>query len=651
MLVDGVTKLDKVTYGDAAQAETVRKMVVAMARDIRVLVIKLADRLHNARTWRYVSAGAAAEGPRDAGDLRPAGPPPGHEHHQVGAGGPRLRHPLPQDVRRDRAPGAERAPAREEYLAGVRRGGPVRPARRPGSRRRSPAGPSTTTRLPEDDRPRPRLRGDLRPRRIRVLVDTVRDCYAALGTLHARWNPVPGRFKDYIAMPKFNMYQSLHTTVIGPEGKRSRCRSGPTTCTGGPSTASPPTGSTRRRQRRRRGGAGATPRAGQRHGLAAPAPRLAEGDLGPGRVPGLAAVRPLAHEVFVFTPKGYGDRAARRRHPGGLRLRGPHRGRPPLHRRPRQRPPGAAGEHAGQRRPGGGLHLQGGRRRASRDWLGFVKCPGPGTRSAVVLQGAPRRGDRARQGRHRPGHAQAGPADPAHHDRRSLPNLARELRYPDISALYAAVGEGHVAAQDVVQKLVASIGGEEGASEDIAESSLPSRGASRRPQRRPGCGRRGRLTMSGSSWPAAAPRCPATRSSASSPGARRLGAPRRLHQRVGAVQAARQADRGRVGAGRSDSVFLVAIQVEALDRPRLLSDVTRILSDQHVNILSALVDTSRDRVAITQVHLRDGRPQAPRPRAQGGPRRSRASSTSTGSRAANGSGTRPGCSAPTSSDA
>ena len=106
MLVDGVTKLDKVTYGDAAQAETVRKMVVAMARDIRVLVIKLADRLHNARTWRYVSRGVrAAQGPRDARDLRPAGPPARHEHDQVGARGPVVRDALPQGLRRDRAAG------------------------------------------------------------------------------------------------------------------------------------------------------------------------------------------------------------------------------------------------------------------------------------------------------------------------------------------------------------------------------------------------------------------------------------------------------------------------------------------------------------------------------------------------------------------
>ena len=89
-LVDGVTKLDKVKYGESAQAETVRKMVVAMARDIRVLVIKLADRLHNMRTIRYLRQEKQEQKAREsAGDLRTARPPAGHEHPQVGARGPR----------------------------------------------------------------------------------------------------------------------------------------------------------------------------------------------------------------------------------------------------------------------------------------------------------------------------------------------------------------------------------------------------------------------------------------------------------------------------------------------------------------------------------------------------------------------------------
>ena len=99
LLVDGVTKLDKVKYGQAAQAETTRKMVVAMARDIRVLVIKLCDRLHNMRTLRYLPPSKQqSEGARDARDLRAAGPPAGHERDQVGAGGPVVRHALPQDA-------------------------------------------------------------------------------------------------------------------------------------------------------------------------------------------------------------------------------------------------------------------------------------------------------------------------------------------------------------------------------------------------------------------------------------------------------------------------------------------------------------------------------------------------------------------------
>src|SRR5690606_36876321 len=220
MLVDGVTKLDKVTYGDAAQAETVRKMVVAMARDIRVLVIKLADRLHNARTWRFVSQESAERKARETLEIYA---PLAHrlgmntikwelEDLSFAALYPKV---YDENVRLV----AERAPAREEYLAVVRE--------QVGADLRAAKITATVTGRPKhyySIYQKMIVRGrdfadiyDLVG--VRVLVDSVRDCYGALGALHARWNPVPGRFKDYIAMPKFNLYQSLHTTVIGPGGK------------------------------------------------------------------------------------------------------------------------------------------------------------------------------------------------------------------------------------------------------------------------------------------------------------------------------------------------------------------------------------------------------------------------------------------------
>ena len=147
MLVDGVTKLDKVTYGDAAQAETVRKMVVAMSRDIRVLVIKLADRLHNARTWRYVPQASAARKARETLEIYA---PLAHrlgmntikwelEDLSFATLYPKVYDEIVRLV-------AERAPAREDYLAQVREISQRRPARRRRSGPRSPAGRSTTTR-------------------------------------------------------------------------------------------------------------------------------------------------------------------------------------------------------------------------------------------------------------------------------------------------------------------------------------------------------------------------------------------------------------------------------------------------------------------------------------------------------------------------
>ena len=220
MLVDGVTKLDKVQYGDAAQAETVRKMVVAMSHDIRVLVIKLADRLHNARTWKFVSSESAERKARETLEIYA---PLAHrlgmntikwelEDLSFATLYPKVYDEIVHLV-------AERAPAREEYLSTVRE--------QVGADLRAAKIKATVTGRPKhyySIYQKMIVRGrdfadiyDLVG--VRVLVDTVRDCYAALGALHARWNPVPGRFKDYIAMPKFNLYQSLHTTVIGPGGK------------------------------------------------------------------------------------------------------------------------------------------------------------------------------------------------------------------------------------------------------------------------------------------------------------------------------------------------------------------------------------------------------------------------------------------------
>ena len=219
-LVDGVTKLSKMEYGDSAQAETIRKMVVAMSRDVRVLVVKLSDRVHNARTWRYVKSSSAQKKARETLDVyAPLANRLGMNAIKTELEELSFKVLYPKIYNEIVVLVARRAGQRDVYLAQI-----LAEINEDLDAQHIKA---YVTGRPKDYfsiYQKMIVRGhdfaniyDLVG--VRIIVDTIRDCYAALGAVHARWSPVPGRFKDYIAMPKLNMYQSLHTTVVGPGGK------------------------------------------------------------------------------------------------------------------------------------------------------------------------------------------------------------------------------------------------------------------------------------------------------------------------------------------------------------------------------------------------------------------------------------------------
>jgi GTP pyrophosphokinase len=217
-LVDGVTKLDKVRFGGTAEAETMRKMILAAGQDVRVLIIKLADRLHNMRTLGFKSRPSQeriAKATRDvlvplAGRLGVHVLKRQLEDLVLATLDPDLFADIHEKV-------LARTPERSRYLAGViasvsldLRQSRIRATvdERPRHyhsihERMTEAGPDGQL----CDNPRIQI----------VVTGEATECYAALGVVHGQWHPVPGRFKDHIGVPKFNMYQSLHTTVLGPD--------------------------------------------------------------------------------------------------------------------------------------------------------------------------------------------------------------------------------------------------------------------------------------------------------------------------------------------------------------------------------------------------------------------------------------------------
>ena len=223
LLVDGVTKLGQLSYSAdkvEVQAENLRKMFLAMAKDIRVILIKLADRLHNMRTLQYMPPHKQQEKARETMDIyAPIAMRLGISKIKVELDDLSLKY-LKPDVYYDLVDKiALRKSAREEFVNRIVEA--VKDHLRIAGIEAQVAGRvkhffSIYKKMVNQDKTLDQIY-DLFA--VRILVDTVKDCYAALGVIHEMYKPIPGRFKDYIAMPKPNMYQSLHTTLIGPTGQ------------------------------------------------------------------------------------------------------------------------------------------------------------------------------------------------------------------------------------------------------------------------------------------------------------------------------------------------------------------------------------------------------------------------------------------------
>ncbi len=606
-LVDGVTKLDKVTYGEASAAETVRKMVVAMARDIRVLVIKLADRLHNMRTLQWLPPAKQAVKARETLEIYA---PLAHrlgmntvkwelEDLSFATLHPKMYEEIVRLV-------SQRAPAREQYLEQL--------ISDVDARLRTARVRATVTGRPKhyySVYQKMIVRGhdfsdiyDLVG--VRILVESVRDCYAVLGTLHATWNPLPGRFKDYIAMPKFNMYQSLHTTVIGPEGKTVEVQ-------------------IRTHEMHRAAEYGIA--AHWRYKQAEVGGKLGPDDLGwlrqlvewqretkdPGEFLESLRYDLGSSEVFVFTPRGdvvampsgstpvdfaYAVHTELGHRCVGARVNG--RLVPldsPLSN-------GDSVEVFTSKAEGAG---------PSQDWLGFVRSPRAKSKIKAWFS-KERREEAIEKGKDQLLKAMRKEGVAVHRllSTAALSTVAADLRQQDVTALYAAIGEGRIGPQTVIHRLIATAGGPSAASDDAAEGVTPQGIPKIRPRSDSDPG----VTVIGSQlgdvWVKLARCCTPV------PGDEITGFVTRGHgvsvhrsdcENVAAMS--EQAERFVPVAWSPgvSSVFLVNIQVEALDRARLLSDVTRALSDQHVNILSASVSTTKERIAISRFTFEMGDPK------------------------------------------
>ena len=589
-IVDGLTKLDRLEFRsrELAQAENVRKMIVAMAGDIRVLLIKLADRLHNMRT---LSALPPDKQKRIATQTLDIYAPLAHR-----LGVQSVKWELEDLSFKTLHPGPYREIAhlvdkrrgeRQEYVDGLLEAARTR-LREAGLRAEVLGRPKHLYSVYE----KMVIGGkefneiyDLAG--IRVLVDSVRDCYAALGAIHSLWKPVPGRFKDYIAMPKSNMYQSLHTTVVGPGGRPIEVQI-----------------RTKEMHRTAEFGIAAhwrykEGRDGKKAKDAADLAWLAQmlewlKDMADPRefMEGLR-IDLYGGQVFVFTPKGDVMNLPAGATPVDFAYA--------IHTEVGHRTIGAK---VGGRlvpldyelRTGDTVEVLTSKAQGegpSQDWLKFVATPRARNKIRQWFT-RERREDALDEGRdalQRVMRKQNVPFK-RHATEEVLEQVAQDMKFPNLDSLYVAVWEGHVSPQSVVARLSRLVTG--ATEEDVTHVPLARPVRIEQPDLTSG------IVVPGSAdvWVRLARCCTPV------PGDDIMGFVSRgqgvsVHRTdcPNAKGLAREPERlidVSWRAGKPTS-FVVAVQVEALDRTRLLSDVASVLSDNHVNIISATSTVGRDR--------------------------------------------------------
>ncbi|MGJ4178624.1 RelA/SpoT family protein [Corynebacterium macclintockiae] len=597
-LVDGVTKLDKVVLGSAAEAETIRKMIVAMAEDPRVLVIKVSDRLHNMRTMRFLPPEKQAKKARETLEvIAPLA-------HRLGMATVKWELEdlafailYPKKYEEIVRLVADRAPKRDQYLAKVKQEIELAMSR-------------SSLHATVEGRPKHYwsiyqkmiVRGrdfdeifDLVG--VRILVDNVKDCYAAVGAIHTIYQPMPGRFKDYISAPRFGVYQSLHTTVIGPDTKPLEVQI-----------------RTHEMHHNAEYGIAAHWRYKETRG---------NNNSESQEVDQMAWMRQLldwqkeaadpnefldslrydlsTNQIFVFTPKG-----------DAITL---PNGSTPIdfayavhteigHRCIGAKVNGKLVALESKLKTGDKVEVFTSKDQnsgPSKDWMNIVVSP---RAKAKIRQwfAKERREEAAEKGRDMLA-AEAQRGGLAVHrlfTHESLRMLASDLNYSDVDALYTAIGRGEITPGHVCHRLVEGLEPESEA-DDVLQSGSATSKIANTPQEGRGDGS-GILVQGEADFSAKLAKC-----CTPVPGDKIFGFitkgggvsvhrtdctnAEKLHQEPQRIIEVSWA------SSFHNAVFMVTIQIEGLDRNGLLSDVTRVISEQKVPIIATNSHTAGDRVA------------------------------------------------------